>query len=121
MLWTINDDRTDQNPIDEQNWFVLWKLRSIWIKILIAIHCMQLEFNWGSIIQLNFNGMQIGGENIKFFLMNMLLDFFNEKRTQIQKGNFLYLSTWEWDKQILVWNYPSNDLNLMKSKVGLPN
>jgi hypothetical protein len=22
---------------------------------------------------------------------------------QIQKGNFLYLSTWEWDKQILVF------------------
>jgi hypothetical protein len=40
---------------------------------------------------------------------------------QIQKGNFLYFSTWEWDKQILVWNYPSNDLNLMKLKVVLPN
>jgi hypothetical protein len=53
--------------------------------------------------------------------MNMLLDFFNKKRTQIQKGNFLYLFTWERDKQILVWNYPSNDLNVMKSKVVLPN
>ncbi len=69
----------------------------------IDCHCMQLELNWIAIlIQLNLMGCKLV--------------------EQIQKGNFLlYLSTWEWDKQILVWNYSSNDLNLMKSKVVLPN
>ncbi len=72
---------TDQNSIDEISWFVLWKLRSVWNEN-IDCHCMQLELNW-SLIQLNLMGCKLV--------------------EQIQKGNFLYLSTWEWDKQILVF------------------
>ncbi len=61
-------------------------------------------------------------ENIDCHFMQLELNWMGCKLVeQIQKGNFLYLSAWEWDKQILVWNYPSNDLNLMKSKVVLPN
>ncbi len=50
--------------------------------------------------------MQIGGEGVEILLMNMVLEkiinFFFGKDT------LPCLFTWEWGKQILIWNYPSD-------------
>jgi hypothetical protein len=78
-----------------------------WIKIL--------EFNWIDLkkikwiqIQLNENGMQFGIKYIENFLATMVSEkkkHFEE--TQIWKNTFL---SWELTKQILVMNYPKDNL-----------
>ncbi len=62
-------------------------------------------------IQLNKNGMQFGKEYIENFLATMVLwKKKNFEETQIWKNTFPSLFTWELTKQILVWNYPKEDL-----------
>ncbi len=46
--------------------------------------------------------MQIGGKSIEFFVLNMVLEKENFKKTKICKDAFSCLLTYEWAKQILV-------------------
>jgi len=64
--------------------------------------------------------MQFGIEYIENFLATMVLGKKKKKHfeeTQAWKNTFPSLFTWELTKQILVWNYPKEDLfNKMTSK-----
>jgi hypothetical protein len=53
--------------------------------------------------------MEIGGEGIENFHMNMVLKKNNSKDT------FPCIFTWEWVEQIPIWNSPSDDLWSVKS------
>jgi hypothetical protein len=69
LLWWSSDQFEEKND--------LWKLSSIWIKILneIAWLLNWIEFNNNINIQLKISGMQIGGKDIENLLMNMALEF----------------------------------------------
>ncbi len=57
--------------------------------------------------------MQFGIEYIENFLATMVLEKKKKKHleeTQIWKNTFPSLFTWELTKQILVWNYPKDNL-----------
>jgi hypothetical protein len=63
------------------------------------------------------NGMQIGKESIQNLLLNMVLEKKNFLKTQIQKYTIPCIFTWEWAKQIRVWNCPiHNDNDLWNLK-----
>jgi hypothetical protein len=58
--------------------------------------------------------MNIGGEDIENFLLNMVLKDRNSKKPF---HAFLLGNTWA--KHILIWNCPNDDLQLMEFKVVL--
>jgi hypothetical protein len=57
-------------------------------------------------IELKRNKMQIGGEGIEIFLVNVMLKYEIFKKTKIFKNTLPCLFIWEWAKHILVWNCP---------------
>jgi hypothetical protein len=57
--------------------------------------------------------MQFGIEYIEKFLAIMVLEKkikIHFEETQVWKNTFPFFFTWELTKQILVWNYPKEDL-----------
>jgi hypothetical protein len=101
------------------------------MKILnLTLHANWIELNW---IIIQFNWIQIEWMIFKFnrkkrkenwwkscwkFTCEYCVGKKTLKKTQIQKYAIPCLFTWQWAKQIRVWNHPSDDNNLWNLKLS---